>query len=301
MKEPETVMVIGLGEIGRPIFEVLKESERFKVYGVDLDEAKMRKLGQSISRLPEKVDVMHICLPCPSQREFLRTVLHYTERIKPKLLIIDSTVPPGTTFEVYEKCNCLVAHSPIYGEHRSPEYMKWEIRRWRKIIGGVNVESAKAARNHFKKAHVKTTILTGPLETELVKLLETIYIAWMVVFFQETHRVTRHFKANFEDIMRSIGEIHRVRLDRPIWYPGFIGGHCLIPNTELLLSAYDSKFLNLILKSNAKRKIEIENEDVRNEVEKIREKVEALQADLWKKHGYSPNVCPCEQNKEARA
>jgi len=290
MKKPDTVMVIGLGEIGRPIFELLKESERFKVYGFDLDEAKMCKLGQSISSPPEKVDVMHICIPCPSQREFVKNVINYTQKIRPKLLIINSTVPPGTTFEVHKSCNCLVAHSPIYGEHRSLKYMKWEIRRWRKIIGGVNMESAKAARNHFKKVGVKTTILTGPLETELVKLLETIYIAWMIVFFQETHRITKHFEANIEDIMRSIGEIHRMRLDRPIWFPGFIGGHCLIPNTELLLSSCDSKFLSLILESNAKRRMEIEDESVRNEVEKLRGTVKALQADLWKKKGHPPTV-----------
>jgi len=53
-------------------------------------------------------------------------------------------------------------------------------------------------------------------------------------------------------------------------FPDVIGGHCLIPNTELLLKSYDSEFLRLILKSNEKQKMEIEDESVRREVEKSR-------------------------------
>jgi len=49
-----------------------------------------------------------------------------------------------------------------------------------------------------------------------------------------------------------------------------IGGHCLIPNTELLLKSYDSEFLRLILESNEKRKEEVKDEGVRREIEKIK-------------------------------
>ena len=73
-----------------------------------------------------------------------------------------------------------------------------------------------------------------------------------------------------------------MRLDRPVMFPDVIGGHCLIPNVELLLKSYDSNFLRLILESNEKRQIEIKKESVRREVEKLRERVEALQRDLNK-------------------
>ena len=44
-----------------------------------------------------------------------------------------------------------------------------------------------------------------------------------------------------------------------------------------LLKSYDSIFLRLILESNEKRKEEIENDNVRREVEKVRKRVEALE------------------------
>lgn len=277
MTKKETVLVVGLGEVGLPIFKILDESKVFLVYGFDIDESKMRELGQHVGSLPTNVDVMHICIPCTSQDTFVKATVEYANKFKPKLLIIESTVPPGTTSQVYKKYEHLIAHSPVYGTHKSLEYMIWEIKRWTKIVGGVNKKSARAACNHFKKAGIKTKTLKSPVETELTKLLETIYSAWMIVFFQEMHRISRHFKADFGEIVSAIEDIHRVRLDRPIWYPGVIGGHCLIPNTELLLKAYDSEFLRLILKSNEKRRKEVEDEQVREEVERIKERVEALE------------------------
>jgi UDP-N-acetyl-D-mannosaminuronate dehydrogenase len=279
-RKKESVLVIGLGEIGQPIFEILKESGHFIVYGFDVDERKMRKLGQNAEFLPKHVDVMHICIPCVSKEQFTETTIEYANKFKPKLIIIESTVPPGTTFQIYEKCKHTIVHSPVYGTHKNPEYMRWEIRRWTKIIGGVDAKSAKMASQHFKKAGIKTRILKSPVETELTKLFETIYSAWMIVFFQEMHRISRFFGADFDEIVSAIGEIHRVRLDRPIWYPGVIGGHCLIPNTELLLKVYDSEFLRLILKSNEKRKEEIKDETVRLEVEKVKKRVQALKKEL---------------------
>lgn len=276
----ENVLILGLGEIGRPIFEIMKASGCFHVYSFDIDRVKMRELGQSVENIPENVDVMHVCIPCASQDEFVKTVIAYAEKYKPKLLIIDSTIPPTTTFKIYEAFGCLLAHAPVYGTHKNLQYMIWEMKRWTKIIGGVNPKSAEAASRHLKKAGIKTRILSGPLETELTKLLETIYTAWMIVFFQEAHRISKHFDACFEDIVSSIGEIHKVRFDRPVWFPGVIGGHCLIPNTELLLSMYDSEILRLILESNGKRRKEIMDPSILAEVERIEKKVKSFQAAL---------------------
>jgi hypothetical protein len=75
-------------------------------------------------------------------------------------------------------------------------------------------------------------------------------------------------------------DIHRARLNKPIHYPDVIGGHCLIPNAELLLTVYDSEFLRLILESNEKRKREARDKTVRAEIEKVKKRADRLQHDL---------------------
>lgn len=271
----EKVLTVGLGEVGRPMFELAKESGRFEVYGFDVDENKMRELHQKT--LPSAVDVMHVCIPCPSQDKFVTAVVDLVKQFKPKLVIVNSTVPPGTTMDLYKRCDCLVAHSPTRGVHKSLDYMKWEFKRWTKYVGGANDEAADAARKHFEKIGLKTKVVKSCAETELAKLFETTYRAWMIACFQEMHRISRHFDADFANAVDFLEDTHRVRLDRPIMFPDVIGGHCLVPNTELLLRSYDSEFLRLILKSNEKRKEEIKDENVRNEVEKIKKRVETLE------------------------
>ena len=280
----EKVLVIGLGEVGRPLFELLRDTERFTVYGFDLDKSRMYEVGQVEDALPDKVDIMHICIPCFDQAEFIDTVVNYINRFKPKLIILNSTVPPGTTEEIYRRCcNCLVSYSPVRGVHKSLEHMKWELKRWTKYIGGVNNDSAKFSRKHFEELGLKTKILKSCIETELAKLFETTYRAWMIVCFQEMHRISRFFNADFNEIVDFLEDTHRIRLDRPVMFPGIIGGHCLIPNVELLLRSYDSEFLRLILKSNEKRKDEIKDKEVAEEIEKVRERVEALEKELSKR------------------
>jgi UDP-N-acetyl-D-mannosaminuronate dehydrogenase len=280
----ERVLVVGLGEVGRPLFELLRESGKFEVYGFDLDAEKMRSIGQSEDALPPAVDVMHVCIPCVDKEEFANRVVGYVGRFKPKLVIINSTVAPGTTAEIYRRINgsCLVAHSPVRGVHKGVEYMKWELKRWTKYVGGVNEESAEKAKEHFEKLGLKTKVLKGCLETELAKLFETTYRAWMIVCFQEMHRISRHFGADFDSVVDFIEDTHLVRLDRPVMFPGVIGGHCIIPNVKLLLKAHDSEFLRLILKSNNKREKEIVDEAIGEEVRKIKKRVEVLEKKLMK-------------------
>jgi UDP-N-acetyl-D-mannosaminuronate dehydrogenase len=283
----ETVLVVGLGEIGCTLFELLKEKDSFTLYGLDLDQTKMRAAYQDQSKLPKEVDTMHICLSCKDQDKFVVTITSYAKKFTPKLLIINSTVPLGTTKKIQQNCKCLVAHSPARGVHKSPEHMKWEMKRWTKYVGGADVKAAEAACKHFEKMGLKVKKLKSCVETELAKLFETTYRAWMIACFQEMHRISRKFEADFDDVVDFLEDTHRVRLDRPIMFPGFIGGHCLIPNTELLLRSYDSEFLKLILKSNQKRKEELKDKTLQKEEAKIADRVEALEKEL----GEKPEEC----------
>ena len=278
----ETVLIVGLGEVGHSLYDLFKESSKFDVYGHDMDKAKIRAITGKIE-LPKKVDVMHICIPCVKQDKFIQATVEYIRKIKPKLTIIDSTVPPGTTKKIYETTKTPIVDSPIRGMHQNLETMKRDIRFWTKYVGGTTSESAKAAKKHFEKLGLKVKILKGPAETELAKIFETTYRAWMIACFQEMHRISRSFGADFEEVVDMLADVHRVDLNKPLHFPDVIGGHCLMQNTELLLTVYDSEFLRLILESNEKRKDEIKDKEIREEVEKVKKKTEALQKELKKK------------------
>jgi UDP-N-acetyl-D-mannosaminuronate dehydrogenase len=277
----EKVLIVGLGEIGHTLFALFTEAkDRFAVYGLDVDETRMRELSQSKSTIPSRIDTLHVCIPCPAKERFLDILSGYVEEFKPELVIINSTVPPGTTMKVAERNKCLVAHSPSRGVHKSVEYMVWEMKRWTKYVGGANAIAAEAARVHFEKLGLRVKVLKSCAETELAKLFETTYRAWMIACFQEMHRISMALGADFDETVDFLEDTHRLRFDRPVMFPGVIGGHCLIPNTELLLKAYDSGFLRLILESNEKRKQEVKSKVVEDEIKKVAVRAEALQEEL---------------------
>lgn len=277
----ETVLLVGLGEIGHTLFSLFNErKENFSVYGIDVDEAKMQELGQDKSKIPSKIDTLEVCMPCGNPDRFAQVVSDYVERYKPKLAIINSTVPPGTTLKVADKCKCEVVHSPARGVHITNEHMVWEMKRWPKYIGGATPKASKLAKGHFERLGLQVKVLKSCRETELAKVFETTYRAWMIACFQEMHRISRANGADFNDTVDFLEDTHRQRLDRPIMFPGFIGGHCLIPNTELLLKSYDSNMLRFILESNEKRKEEMKDPDIKAEAEKVAVRAEKLQKDL---------------------
>lgn len=277
-------MIVGLGKVGRALFELFKESGKFDVYGFDVDREKMQKIvGET--ELPAKVDVTHICYLCYKQEDFVQTTLGYIRKFDPKLAIIESTVPPRTTQRIYEASKKSIVHSPIRGMHKGSNTMKQYVKLLTKFIGGTTSESAQLAREHFEKLGLKVNVLKSSMETELAKLFETTYRAWTIACFQEMHRISRHFGADFYEVVDLLEDTHRARLDRPVMFPGVIGGHCLVPNAELLLKSFDSELIRLILKSNEKRKEEVRAKEILEEVEKVKRKAEILQRELMNKFG----------------
>jgi UDP-glucose 6-dehydrogenase len=267
----ESVLVIGLGEVGMSLYEIIKESKRYNVFGKDpkvqLDE-----------ELPSKVDIIHICFPCTKTTFFVNAVVDYAKSFEPRLLIINSTVPPKTTNLIAERCDCLVVHSPIFGTHTSREHFKSEVRRFAKIVGGVTADARDAAVQHFFNVGLKTRTVRSPLESETLKIMSTSFYGVMIALSQEFHRASKVIGADYNEIIELICYLHECSLARPPSYPDVIGGHCVIPNIDLLLSVYDSDFLKAVKESNIKRKEEIKNPEIAKEIAEIKEIVSAF----WK-------------------
>ncbi len=288
----QSVLVIGLGEIGGTIFSVLKESGKFDIYGIDLDKKKVEECGaveplSQVKKSPaNKLDVLHICIPVPSKNKFIDISKGYIEKYNPKLTIINSTVPIGTTIELYKQCGGLIAHSPCRGVHKNKEYMKKEFSRWTKYVGGATPEAGKAAEEHFILAGLKTKQLANCSDTEFAKLFETTYRTWMITFFQKMHRLARKYntanpdlKINFDETVDFIEDTHQVRHDRPVMFPDVIGGHCLLPNSKLMLGDLEPEMLKLILESNELQIEEMKDPKIAAETKKVAKRVSKFEGE----------------------
>lgn len=212
-------LIIGAGETGTALKKIL--SPHYEVAIRDIQNTASGRLA-----------VLHICYP--PIKNFVSATKRYIEEYSPDLVVIHATVPVGTTRKVGE----IAVHSPIRGVH--PNLDKG-IKTFVKYFGG---EKAKEAARIFSRAGVKTKVLKNPETTELLKILDTTYYAWNVVFAKETKRICDTLNLDFsevytipnEDYNESYKKLGKPNVIRPVLkpIPGKIGGHCLIPNCELL-------------------------------------------------------------------
>jgi UDP-N-acetyl-D-mannosaminuronate dehydrogenase len=243
LKEANTikVLVVGYkGEVGSALYELLRGKSNFQVYGIDINETTDLK----------EVDVMHICYECKDEQEFVETTINYIRKYNPALTIINSTLIPTVTEKITRETGKPVAHSPVRGMH---PYMKHDLLHYVKFIGALNQKAGKTAREHFESLGMKTYVCDSSKETEFAKLFVTSYYALMIAWHQEMWRICKKFGVNYDQVIDFI----KAEEDKPVLYPGVIGGHCLIPNIHLLLKKYESKLLEAVLESNQKMRNEV--------------------------------------------
>jgi len=233
VSEDKNVLIVGLGEVGRPLLQLL--SERYTVTGLDIAPP---------SRPVGKVDVLHICFPFEI-KDFVGESARYIELYQPALTVINSTVAVGTTRAVAQRTGASVANSPVRGKHAC---MLEELRKYTKFVGGIDPSSGQSAAEHFQAAGLKTKVLASPEATELAKLTETTYFGLMIAWAQEVERYCDLTGQRYEEVVCFYDEISFFPATK--YFPGVIGGHCVMPNIAILRKKFDSSLLRAIEASN---------------------------------------------------
>lgn len=243
MTEKKT-LVVGIGEVGGPLAEVLETGG--PVLRHDLEPV----------MFDDPIGVMHICFPFRDRERFCETAAQYVRRFCPELTIVNSTVIPGTTQMLESMTGAPVCYSPVRGKHTE---MATALRNYHKFVAGADPAAVDKAQAHFRSAGIATERMSSPEVLELAKLSETTYFGVLIAFAQELNRYAQAVGVDYQEITNFFKEIHF--LPHATYYPGFIGGHCVIPNINLLLRVADSTLLTAVLVSNDRRARELEKAD----------------------------------------
>ena len=232
----ENTVVIGLGEVGRPLCDLIAQSGA-DVLGVDVAPVNMPA--------PGTVDVMHICIPFEID-DFVGQTSGYVDCLQPELTVINSTVGVGTTRSVHERTGARIVHSPIRGKHAR---MLQELTYYDKFIGPIDAEAGVLAKQHFESVGMTTRMLSSPEASELAKLTETTYFGVLIAWAQEVARYCEAVGVDYDEVVAIYEQIGYLP---PVTFsPGIIGGHCVMPNIEILKEIADTPLLQAVRWSNA--------------------------------------------------
>ena len=270
------LVVMGLGRVGLPTAAVLA-NKGFHVTGVDIRQEIIRavSLGRSHFMEPDlekiirsaiengklkvtddplavkKADTILICVQTPLT-EYRKPDLSYLRKacksiatnLSPgKLVIVKSSIPPGTTRNVVAKIleagsglrcgkDFWLAHCP---ERLTPGEALRDFTKRSRIIGGYDETSAEIAAAFYQD---QKTLITDSTTAEVAKLSENTFRDVNIAFANELALICEKIGVDIEEVRRLANTHPRVNIHEP---GCGVGGPCLPKDPFLLLYSVDLK------------------------------------------------------------
>ena len=237
-------IVVGIGEIGKPILKLLSKNNTTVGFDLNPDLIDERKFERYKNL---QTSFLHVTIPVSSK--FESNLLQLYKKFKPECIVIHSTISPGTIEQIQKKLDVPLIYSATRGVHKR---MLKDIKRYTKFFAiSKNAPkkqwAIKAYSTKMKNCGIKTKQMSKPETLELAKIIcDTSYLGWLINYAQFSNMIAQRYNVNYDEMWSFSDEIHKFLGNRPKMYPGFIGGHCVIPNIDLM----HNQTLDLIKKMN---------------------------------------------------
>jgi len=224
-----TDIILGMGEVGETLFRLLEERNVDSI-GIDVDSSKCKNYSKNDHiKNPE---YLHVCLP-GELSEFMDITLNWINKIEGlEVVLVHSTIKPGTTKKIQEKSKIPVLFSPVRGVHK--RFLD-DIKKYTKFISSDKENIDPKIKLDLEKRFKKIDWMSTTKTAELAKILvDTTYYGWLINYAQITKMICEKEGIDFDEMWKFADEIHENLGNRPKMYPGIIGGHCVIPNLNLI-------------------------------------------------------------------
>ena len=242
-----TVCIIGLGYVGLPLAKAF--SKHLKTIGYDIDEAKIRNLGNNTNNGesiefttdPSKIkqaDFVIIAVPTPvtkSKEPDLRYVKSAAETVGKNLkndatVVLESTVYPGVTEEIVKHVleresglkygiDFYIGYSP---ERINPGDEAHNLDKITKIVAGMDGETTEILvelygliTNVYKAKDIRTA--------EAAKVIENIQRDLNIALMNELAIIFHKMHLDTKSVLEAAG----TKWNFHPYTPGLVGGHCI--------------------------------------------------------------------------
>ncbi len=245
MNSKQKIGIIGIGMVGVPLARYFQEIGGYargqELFLFDTDRAKhcSDDVGQA--------NIVFLCVPTPRSTDGRADLSFLEDAIgrvgKQKIVVIKSTVPPGTT-EYFQKR--FPKHDFLFNPEFLTEERAWEntVHPDRQLVGGTKQSKAQAAG---VAALLPPAPLTAPspeleltaTEAELIKYAANVFLARKVTFANALFDLANHHGIDYERIRKGIASDPRIGPSHlNVFHGGYrgYGGYCFIKDTDALVA-----------------------------------------------------------------
>lgn len=251
------IAIIGFGHVGRSMYQLFPDAI---IYDPNIDPYKSTQ-----ERINDECEIAFICVWTGSDEKGacdISLVESSVKWLKTPLIVIKSTVAPGTTDFLRKKYKKRICMSPeFFGEYSYWIPASWGVKDWPYlIVGGDNKDAVEVMYYYIPiLGPLKTYFYCSALEAELIKYMENSWFATKVTFVNEVYEICKKMGADWVKVREGWTLDPRIEKSHSAVFPenrGF-GGKCLPKDLLALIrvcqkNGYEPKLLKEVLNSNAR-------------------------------------------------
>lgn len=246
--------IIGQGFVGNAVNIGMSSGFPIKTYDVISEKSNV----SSITELYNDSDVIFVCLPTPMKKSgecdisIVDGVMSQLNELGGnKIVILKSTVPPGTCDGLQEKYqNIDLMFNPEFLTEANA--VSDFINQDRIVLGGRNQESLLRVRDMFRRTFSSTPIMiTDCKSAEMIKYVTNCFLSVKVSFANQMYDLCKSFGVDYGSIIevakldKRLGDSHW-KVPGPDGDRGY-GGHCFPKDMSALLFFGQQHDVNLTL------------------------------------------------------
>lgn len=229
--------VIGFGVVGKAVATAFK-SKGFEVYVNDVESIVPLK-NYSKKSLMTLCDYIFICVQTPSKTNgeidltYVYNVMEELTNIQRQtksdpIIILKSTVVPGTTVKLWSKFNGLtLVCNPEFSreKHALQDFLSPD----RIVIGTGNDYPLQQRMLKLYEGWSTRKFLTDPTTAEMIKYIANIFFIYKVAYAMEVQRICNAVGMNATEVLEGVGYDKRIGLGYldPLVGPINIDSPCL--------------------------------------------------------------------------
>ena len=239
--------VVGQGYVGTAVKEVFSKHYQVDTYDLDKDKCSVHYLED----LVELTKLIFVCVPTPMKKDgscdtsIVEGVVKdindvvASRNISGRIVVIKSTIPPGTTDRLNKECNNI---SVIF----NPEFLTEanfidDFKNQNRIIIGGERPSSTKLRQVYSLAFPKSKIIkTSSMIAEMVKYMTNTFLATKVSFANEMKMICDELKIDYDKVVEystyddRLGKSHWA-VPGPDGHYGF-GGSCFPKDLNAIIN-----------------------------------------------------------------
>lgn len=217
------VAIVGCGAVGASLLRIFPDAIRY-------DEPR----GLGTRDEVNACDFAFVAVPTPMRLDGscdTSIVEEVCDWIEGPLIVLRSTVPPGTTQRLVLRTGKRVVFQPEYGPGETPDHHFADLRRVGWVILGGRREDTVAVADLYKEAFNADLVLqqTDSTTAELTKYMENCFLAAKVTFCNEFYSVAEALGVDYNELRELWLLDPRVGRSHTFVYPAQRGwgGACL--------------------------------------------------------------------------